>query len=82
MLPHDQQSRSVVKGHRLDGGQCTLILIQDRAKRAWVLYPHGAAGFGVRLSDADAHTFADHIHGGRGDPQLGSTAASSTEPAR
>lgn len=64
-LPPDQQSRCVVQGRRLDGDVCTLVLIRDRAKRAWVLYPHGAAGLGVRLSDAGANTLADHIHGGR-----------------
>ncbi len=64
-LPHDQQNRCVVAGRRLDGDTCTLILIQDRARRGWVLYPHGAAGLGVRVSDADAHTLADHIHGAR-----------------
>ncbi len=63
MLPHDQQNRCVVEGRRLDGGVCNLILIQDPRRHAWVLYPHGAAGLGVRLSDADAKTFADRIHG-------------------
>ncbi len=63
-LPYDLQSRCVVQGRRLDGDACTLVLIRDRAKRAWVFYPHGAAGLGVRLADAEAHALADHIHGG------------------
>jgi hypothetical protein len=62
-LPYGQQSRCVVAGHLLDGDACTLILIRDRAKRAWVLYPHGVAGLGVRLPDAEAHKLADHING-------------------
>ncbi|MCA1702826.1 MAG: hypothetical protein LC808_05965 [Actinobacteria bacterium] len=65
MLPHDQQNRCVVKGRRLDGDTCTVILIRDRAKGAWVLYPHGAAGLGVRLLDVDANALAEHIQGGR-----------------
>jgi hypothetical protein len=63
-LPYNEQSRCVVKGQRLDGGACTVVLIRDRAKRAWVLYPHGVAGLGVRVSNADACTLADHILGG------------------
>ena len=64
-LPHELQDRCVVTGRRLDGDACTVVLIRDRAKRAWVFYPHGAAGLGVWLADAEAHTLADHIHGGR-----------------
>lgn len=65
-LPYGEQSRCVVMGQRLNGGACTVILIRDPAKRAWVFYPHGAAGLGVRLSNADACTLADHILGGLG----------------
>lgn len=64
-LPHELQNRCVVTGRRLDGDTCTVVLIRDRAKRAWVFYPHGAAGLGVRLADAEAGKLADHIHGSR-----------------
>ncbi len=63
-LPYDEQSRCVVWGERLDGGACTVVLIRDRAKRGWVFYPHGATRLGIRLSNADACTVADHILGG------------------
>ena len=63
-LPYSEQSRCTVKGQRLDGGTCTVILIRDRTHRAWVFYPHGMSGLAVRLSNADACTLADHILGG------------------
>lgn len=62
-LPYSEQNRCSVAGRRLDGGMCTVILIRDRAQRAWVFYPHGATGLGVRLSNAEACTLADHILG-------------------
>jgi len=43
-LPYNEQSRCVVKGQRLDGGACTVVLIRDRAKRACACYPLRAPG--------------------------------------
>lgn len=63
-LPYNEQNRCTVKGQRLNGGACTVILIRDRAQRAWVFYPHGVAGMAVRLPNAEACTLADHILGG------------------
>lgn len=59
-LPYDEQERGVVEGRRIDGsGLCTVIVIRDRGRRGWVLYPHGVAGLGVLLHDDAAHTLAD-----------------------
>ncbi|MDQ2880706.1 MAG: hypothetical protein M3Y48_05450 [Actinomycetota bacterium] len=38
-----------------------MITIRDRQRPGWVLYPHGAAGFGVLIADDAARTLADHI---------------------
>ncbi|MGI9063642.1 MAG: hypothetical protein ACR2FQ_07545 [Pseudonocardiaceae bacterium] len=53
-----------MEGRRIDGsGQCTVIVIRDRRRHGWVLYPHGEAGLGVLIADAAAHTLADRIGG-------------------
>lgn len=58
-LPPGQQVRCTVQGKLLvGGGTCTVILIRDQERHAWVLYPHGAAGMGIRISDRDGREFA------------------------
>lgn len=67
--PHNQppcyQNRCVVIGRLLNGeGACTVILIRDAERHCWVLYPHGVAGMGIRLTSPDAKILAHHILGG------------------
>ncbi len=63
-LPYGEQERCAVEGRRIDGsGQCTVIVIRDRKRHGWVLYPHGVAGFGVLIDDAAAYTLAGRIGG-------------------
>lgn len=61
-LPYSEQERCAVEGRRIDGsGACTVIAIRDQRRRGWVLYPHGQAGLGVLIADADARTLAERI---------------------
>ena len=63
-LPYGEQERCVVKGLRIDGsGACSVVVIRDRRRRGWVLYPHGVASFGVLIAGDAARTLADHIGG-------------------
>ena len=63
-LPYGEQERCVVKGLRIDGsGDCSVVVIRDRRRRGWVLYPHGVASFGVLIAGDAARTLADHIGG-------------------
>lgn len=63
-LPYGEQERCAVEGHRIDGGgQCTVIVIRDRSRHGWVLYPHGVAGLGVLIADDAAHALACRITG-------------------
>lgn len=63
-LLHCEQERCVVQGRRIDGsGQCTVIVIRDRKRHGWVLYPHGAAALGVLIAADVAHTLADRLGG-------------------
>jgi len=63
-LPYGEQERCVVKGLRIDGsGDCSVVVIWDRRRRGWVLYPHGVASFGVLIAGDAARTLADHIGG-------------------
>lgn len=63
-LPYGEQERCAVEGRRIDGsGQCTLIVIRDRKRRGWVLYPHGVAGLGVIIDDDATYTLAGRIGG-------------------
>ena len=40
-LPYGEQERCVVRGLRIDGnGDCHVVIIRDRRRRGWVLYPH------------------------------------------
>lgn len=47
--PPVEQERCVVSGRTLTGDTCTVIAISD-GKAGVVLYPHGAAGMGVRIN--------------------------------
>lgn len=49
--PHEQR-RCTVVGRTLAGDTCSVIAIAD-GRAGVVLYPHGAAGMGVRLTWAD-----------------------------
>jgi hypothetical protein len=40
-----------------------VVVIRDRRRRGWVLYPHGVASFGVLIAGDAARTLADHIGG-------------------
>ena len=63
--PHSRQNRCVVIGRLLNGeGACTVVLIRDAEQHCWVLYPHGVAGMGIRLTGPDAKTLARHILAG------------------
>ncbi|MGH3874489.1 MAG: hypothetical protein ACRDSR_23800 [Pseudonocardiaceae bacterium] len=63
-LPYGEQERCAVEGRRIDGsGTCTVIVIRDRTRHGWVLYPHGAADFGVLIADDDAHALAARMGG-------------------
>jgi len=63
-LPYGEQERCVVRGPHIDGsGDCHVVIIRDRRRRGWVLYPHGVASFGVLIADDDAHTLANRIGG-------------------
>ena len=63
-LPYGEQERCVVRGLRIDGnGDCHVVIIRDRRRRGWVLYPHGVASFGVLIAGDAARTLADHIGG-------------------
>lgn len=53
-----------MEGRRIDGsGACAVVAIRDRKRQGWVLYPHGAASFGVLIADDAARTLADRIGG-------------------
>lgn len=61
-LPYGEQERCVVKGLRIDGGgDCSVVVIRDRRRRGWVLYPHGVASFGVLIAGDAARTLAARI---------------------
>lgn len=58
-----EQTRCVVEGHLVNSGDvCTVVLLRERS--GWVLYPHGATGMGIHLTEpaaaAVATTILDH----------------------
>ena len=64
-LPQADQERCAVEGRRIDGsGQCNVVVIRDRTRHGWVLYPHGVADLGVLIADDAARILANRI----GDP--------------
>lgn len=63
-LPQGRQERCAVEGCRIDGsGPCTVVVIRDRRRHGWVLYPHGEAGLGVLIADEAAQSLADRLGG-------------------
>lgn len=61
MQRRDERSRLVVNGQRTDDQQtCTLVVVHEIGDR-WVLYPHGASKFGVRLDRTEAVRMARTI---------------------
>lgn len=63
-LPYGQQERCAVEGRRIDGsGCCTVIVIRDRRRGGWVLYPHGVTGLGVLIAIEAAQVLADRFAG-------------------
>ncbi|HEX2299265.1 MAG TPA: hypothetical protein VHH34_12245 [Pseudonocardiaceae bacterium] len=66
-LPYGQQERCAVQGRRIDGsGACTVVVIRDRRRHGWVLYPHGETGLGVLIADEGARSLADRLMTGLG----------------
>lgn len=63
-LPYGEQERCAVEGRRIDGsGLCAVVVIRDRRRHGWVLYPHGVTGFGVLIAEDAARALAGHIGG-------------------
>jgi hypothetical protein len=63
-LPQGEQERCAVEGTRIDGsGRCTVVLIRDRRRRGWVLYPHGMSGLGVLIAEEAIRTLTDRLGG-------------------
>ena len=54
MQRENEQSRVILDGRLVEGGdRCTFLAVHERTG-AWAIYPHGAGKLGVRLPRAEA----------------------------
>lgn len=53
--------RITMVGQLVEGGSCTIQLVQEARGQGWLLYPYGLEGEAVHLTDNDIERFGRDI---------------------
>ncbi|MGH3939671.1 MAG: hypothetical protein ACRDTG_13780 [Pseudonocardiaceae bacterium] len=60
-ISQTDRRRITMMGQLVEGGSCTVQLVQDTDGQGWLLYPYGLDGGVIRLTDNNIERFGRDI---------------------